>query len=211
MSTNTINTQTRREYAQLLRCFLAGKLTTDEYEDQYYAIVKRFGFDAAADDIFDQAWHLYDDIVPHRMTGNYRLLPSTRRHFAMCVLFLRTETPYELSESKMGVKGCVVATAVTLLGGAFIVALIIRLASAMDLAVCSGILTGVGVLQQIWVKCIHAVRVRKNEIATQSRQPEISITEELELWPFSNDQDLNSARQTLTFLFGGRDSRQLAH
>ena len=83
----------RRKYALILRRFMAGRLTTDEYEDAYFEIESR-GRDQASWHIFAAAWHLYDDLHVHRMTDGHRVDGELRRLIAKWVLFLRSGAAY---------------------------------------------------------------------------------------------------------------------
>jgi hypothetical protein len=87
------NVRTRRAYATLLRRFMAGRMTTDDYEEAYCNLQKH-GRDEACEGMFWAAWHTYDDIVPHRMTGSHALSADDRRIVARWLLFLRGQLPY---------------------------------------------------------------------------------------------------------------------
>lgn len=95
MDESPANVGCRHEYALLLRRFMAGRMTTDSYESAYCRIASTHEPDAAAQSIFDVAWHLYSDLLPHRMTGRHRPDRETRRLVARCILFLRSQEPLE--------------------------------------------------------------------------------------------------------------------
>src|SRR5262245_22744573 len=94
MKPTETNLATRLAYAQVLRRFLAGRLTTDQYEDATFDLLDG-GRDSAVDHIFAACWHLYDDIIPHRMTGERRVEGELRRRAARWILFLRSGAGYE--------------------------------------------------------------------------------------------------------------------
>ena len=93
MSEAAINTTARRAYAEVLRRFIAGGLTTDQYECAAGRLAARHGRDGGADAVFDAVWFLYDDVWPHRMTGKYRLNAAMRSRIARWILFLRSDRP----------------------------------------------------------------------------------------------------------------------
>lgn len=82
--------QFRHRYAVVLRHFLAGRLTTDQYEHAYGELESRYGADEAAWAVFACVWHLYDDVFPHRMRGRHQLSRESRHHLARWVVFLRS-------------------------------------------------------------------------------------------------------------------------
>jgi len=84
-----VNRQARHAYAEVLRHFAAGRLTTDQYENALVEIERRYGTDAAIRRIFDVVWLCYDDLITHRMIGGHRLNTQARRYVAQAVLFLR--------------------------------------------------------------------------------------------------------------------------
>lgn len=84
-----VSPNARRAYAALLREFIAGGCTNDEYENRVDEIKRRHGRDSAVMAIYHQMWFCYDDIRTHTMRGSHRLTAERRRFFARCVLFLR--------------------------------------------------------------------------------------------------------------------------
>jgi hypothetical protein len=81
----------RRRYAELLRHFIAGRLTTDQYEHQYGDLERKYGGNESTSAVFGCVWHFYDDLIPHRMTGKHRLCPEARRRVARWIVFLRSD------------------------------------------------------------------------------------------------------------------------
>ena len=84
-----VSLESRKAYASLLREFLAGCVTNDEYEDRTADIERRYGRDSAVGAVFHQVWFLYDDLSEHTLTGKHRPTREQRRFVARCVLFLR--------------------------------------------------------------------------------------------------------------------------
>lgn len=84
----------RRAFAELLRHFFAGRMTNDEYERRCDAIVRRPEAPPETEDIYGAAWHLYDDVWRHRMTGRRRPTPALRRRIARWIVFLYSDADY---------------------------------------------------------------------------------------------------------------------
>ncbi|MGI4791483.1 MAG: hypothetical protein ACRYFS_21865, partial [Janthinobacterium lividum] len=89
-----INQESRRIYGQLVRQFISGRMTNEEYEQKYEEIDLK-GEDMAVAEIYQQVWLLYDDIETHRMTDKHRLNDAGRRQIAQIVLFLNSDKEYQ--------------------------------------------------------------------------------------------------------------------
>ncbi len=87
-----INPVGRRRLAKALRQLASGRMTNDQFED---ALPEEM--DHASREIYHFAWLFYDDLYPHRLRGRHRLSRFQRQVFARCVLFLRSDLPYEWS------------------------------------------------------------------------------------------------------------------
>src|SRR5687768_10006252 len=81
--------ESRRPAARLFREFAAGRLTNDEFEDAWPQSA-----DPAIVEIFDTAWHLYDDLREHRLVGRDTLSPPTLAAVQRWIRFLETDLPY---------------------------------------------------------------------------------------------------------------------
>lgn len=88
-----VDREARRQYGELLRQFISGRMTNDKYEERSSAI-KCDANDPAVIETYYQAWFLYDDIKTHRMTGTHRLNREGRRTIARAVLFLQSDQEY---------------------------------------------------------------------------------------------------------------------
>ena len=98
-----VDREPRRKYAELIRQFISGRMTNDEYEDRFEAIeVSRD--DHAVSEIYRQVWFLYDDFKTHRMTGKHRLNNAGRRQTAQIVLFLQSDREYNWPQGSLA--GC---------------------------------------------------------------------------------------------------------
>ena len=87
-----LDRESRHRLAELLRHFVAGQITNDEFEVRS----PRRSRDLAVRQILSEgAWFLYDDLHEHRLTGRYKLSPEGRENVARWVLFLETDLPYE--------------------------------------------------------------------------------------------------------------------
>lgn len=90
----SVNFELRLACATLLRQFMSGRMTNDEYQDRLAELHNRYGFDAAVADFDLVVWHLYCDIRTHRMTDPGRRPPKPiRRRVARWIVFLRTMEP----------------------------------------------------------------------------------------------------------------------
>lgn len=90
----------RRDRAiALLRAFAVGKLTNDEFEDRYDAILDtrpvRAWEDRALWALKTIVWYCYDDLSTHRLDGKYALTKEGKKNVARWILFLQTNLPYE--------------------------------------------------------------------------------------------------------------------
>ncbi len=88
-----VDREARRKYAELVRQFISGRITNDEYEERFDAI-RCDSDDFAIGEVYHQVWFLYDDMKTHRMTGTHRLDWEGRRATARIVLFLQSDTEY---------------------------------------------------------------------------------------------------------------------
>lgn len=76
--------------AQLLRDFISGRITNDQFESFCPKTTDR-----AIHAIWDTAWTFYDDHHSHKLTGKYRLPRDIQRICVRWILFLHSDQPYE--------------------------------------------------------------------------------------------------------------------
>ena len=88
-----IDTNSRLQYAELLRHFAAGHLTNDEYVDAANPLIA--SRDPSLWAIWWSVWFHYDDVRTHRLVGKWKLLQKTRRNFTRAIVFLHSGLPYE--------------------------------------------------------------------------------------------------------------------
>jgi len=86
-----VDKDARRQAGELLRHFVAGQITNDQFEDRF----PRRSDDAAVTEVASAAWFLYDDLRRHRLVGKDRLSSEARRQVVIWVLFLHTDLEYE--------------------------------------------------------------------------------------------------------------------
>jgi hypothetical protein len=84
-----VDKKARRQLAELLRHFVAGLMTNDEF--------------AVRQVLTEGAWFLYDDLHEHRLTGKYRVNARDRSHVARWILFLESDLPYEWPVVPVGI------------------------------------------------------------------------------------------------------------
>ena len=89
-----VDREARRKYAVLIRQFVSGRMTNDEYEDRVDGITydKR---DHAILEVYLLIWTCYDDLKTHRLTKQWRLDRPARRQVAQAVLFLQSDAEYQ--------------------------------------------------------------------------------------------------------------------
>ncbi len=88
-----VDREARRQYAQLVRQFISGRMTNRQYEERFDGITAARS-DVAIREISLEIWLLYDDNSTHRMTGSHRLTGESRRGVARAILFLRSGQDY---------------------------------------------------------------------------------------------------------------------
>ena len=89
MNTPVVDTYARKRAAQVLRDFISGKITNDQFSDTF-PISK----DAAMGQIFNAVWPYYDDMHEHRLTGTNSLHPVEKREMLRWIVFLDSDLPY---------------------------------------------------------------------------------------------------------------------
>ncbi len=88
-----VDRKARREYAQLVRQFISGRLTSDEYEDRFGKL--QFNKkDRALSEVWEVLDSLCEESLPKKMTEQWRLDHSARRQTAQAVLFLQSDQEY---------------------------------------------------------------------------------------------------------------------
>ena len=97
-----VDRSARDQYAELLRHFVAGRMTNFEYEESCDQIFRTN--DEAVHQIYCAMWPTYCDIRKHTMTGDYALSKEGRRLVAQWILFLHSDLEYEWPVP--GMSGC---------------------------------------------------------------------------------------------------------
>ena len=91
-----IDRNARDAYAEVLRHFIAGRLTNDEYDRCADDILDRCSpEDRGPAAVYSSVWFLYDDLRTHRLTGKSKVPRKTRRELARCIIFLHSDLEYE--------------------------------------------------------------------------------------------------------------------
>ena len=180
-----VDREARRQYAQLLRQFISGRMTNDEYEKRFDSIQASVG-DPAVWEAYHQIWITYDDYYTHRMTRAHRLTGEDRRSVARMVLFLHSDREYGWPVGQSW--GCLLAF---LLAADFWAAV-----SAVDrwpgfamLAVSAGGLVAVPLL--VCAIVLHLCTKRRREAAGDT-----------DVWPFLRQAELDKAMRQPRLLNG---------
>jgi hypothetical protein len=93
-----VDKRSRTELAQLIRRFMDGSITNDQFVDSYPRSPDR-----AISAIETVIWFAYDDLHEHRLTGKYALTLHGHRIFENCILFLGTDLEYSVEASFIGI------------------------------------------------------------------------------------------------------------
>ena len=90
-----IDRELRRKLSQELRRLVTGRMTNNEFDEVWYHCLE--STDEAVREIAGFGFGLYssDVLLPYRLKGVHRVDDATRRTVARCVLFLRSNLPYE--------------------------------------------------------------------------------------------------------------------
>lgn len=83
----------RLRYAELVRHFLAGRMTNHQYEDLCEDLLR--DGDDAVHQIYCKLWNNYCDFREHRMGLKHGMTRDGRRLAARWIMFLRSGRPYE--------------------------------------------------------------------------------------------------------------------
>jgi hypothetical protein len=81
----------RHVASRVLRSFIEGAITNDEFEAQF----PRAKHDTAVQAIKANVWMLYSDLRRHKLTGKHEPNAETRALLERCVRFLDTDLDFE--------------------------------------------------------------------------------------------------------------------
>jgi hypothetical protein len=189
-------------YAELLRHFMSGRLVTDEYERRFGKLQRRFGHDEACEAIFLCAWHFYDDIVPHRMTGKHRLTPELRRRVARWIVFLRTGLPLaSVGDADSPTPRAGFITRVRCVYG-FLVVLLSPFVALIGLVIGAYAFVAAWCIQTVGVMLWFA---RVGGVDDLLEPPYVARALSIDVddpWPFGSMEELNAAASLPTYLHG---------
>ncbi len=83
----------RRQYAELVRQFLAGRMTNHQYEDRCDDLLD--DGDDAVSQVYCELWKSYCDFREHYLGRKHGMTREGRRMAARWIMFLRSGRPYE--------------------------------------------------------------------------------------------------------------------
>ena len=96
----------RDRLALFLRRLATGRITNDDYNDEYPVRSPDSGIEA----ISRAGWTLYSDTWTYRLRGRHALTRETLRAVARCILFLHSDQEFEWTpEPRRGLTGFVLA------------------------------------------------------------------------------------------------------
>ena len=89
-----IDRRNRNQMAQAVRALASGLITNDEFDDE--RMPHPVGNDPAIHEIYWKGvWPLYSDMQCYKLRGKDALDAEQKSWLARCVLFLKTDLPYE--------------------------------------------------------------------------------------------------------------------
>ncbi len=93
-----VDRKRRDELAELLRHFVDGQLTNDEFDERAWEIVDSVARDRERDHVLEAVtsltWYCYDDLRTHRIKGQWALLPEGNKEKARQIAFLYSDCEY---------------------------------------------------------------------------------------------------------------------
>lgn len=94
--TGDIDRQQRDKLSQDLRRLVTGRMTNDEFDEAYFDEYESSP-DTAVREIATFGYGLYssDVLMPYRLKGRHRVPDDVRQAACRCMLFLRSDRPYE--------------------------------------------------------------------------------------------------------------------
>ena len=173
-----VDREARRKYAELVRQFISGRMTHDDYNKRYFAM-RFYNKDFALTEVRDNLDDLFESAWPNRMTRQWRLDREARRRAAQAVLFLQSDQEYPWHEDLWdGSAFLVTAFLIVLLFALFPeTAWIVRLSLA-------------GLLMFGWLKYENWQAKRHEKVGDS------------EAWPFLHQADLEQAKRHPKLLNG---------
>ena len=181
-----VDREARRKYAQLVRQFISGRMTNDEYEARFEAI-QHGASDLAIGAVYYELWFLYDDLKTHRMTGSHRLDCENRRTMARMILFLQSGQEYQWPNHAWIGAG----RAALLAMGAWATAILLGMFPADYL-----LILGLSFSAALLVLFYLGVRIPTERRGWKAQG-------DTEAWPFLHQADLEEAKQYPKLLNGG--------
>jgi hypothetical protein len=85
-----VDVRSRASAAKLIREFIEGRITNDEFDEQY----PHRSSDPALQNIWRYLWLFWDDRQSHTLQGEHGLSPAQRALWERCVTFLQTGVEY---------------------------------------------------------------------------------------------------------------------
>jgi hypothetical protein len=90
----SIELQSRKRFAELIRQLASGRLTNDEFQDAS-GLLARDSNDPAIHELRREMWVTYSDLYEHRLIGRHKLSRADRHVVVRMVVFLHSDLPYE--------------------------------------------------------------------------------------------------------------------
>lgn len=192
----------RRRYAELLRHFIAGRITNDEFLMQAGDLRGEFGDSPTVSAVHSCAFCLCDHMREYRLTGKDRLQQPWRRRAARWIVFLRSGAPLaEVRGTKLTFRRCwryLLLEAAVGAGMLLAVALGAIGATTGDYVMVASACIGV-IGMVFWSALLWCLGPRSKESCHRVRA---FLEDESDPWPFQSRADLDAALARPTYLHG---------
>lgn len=184
----------RRKLSQDLRQLVSGAITTDEFDDAYFAEYERSN-DATVRKIGEFGWSLFSDDRNYRLRGRFAVDAETRSAAVRCVLLLRSGLEYEWPPPPRSLLrefadafvllGVAVGAAITIVWSLLLVNQVRDVEFMAPIGIAAIALLSISV----WYMCGGTRRWRETPAWRQWRS-----NGDFDAWPFLRRRDFETAR-----------------
>ncbi len=178
-----VDREARQECAELVRQFISGRMSLDEYEDRFTNL-QHNKKDRALWEVWNFLAFLCEDSYPRKMTQQWRLNSGQRRQAAQAILFLQSDAEYQWSEKLWD-------------GSVFLI-------TAFCILLLFALLPETSLLIRFVLSTPLIVAWQQYE---QWQRKRSAIVGDKEAWPFLHQADLEEAARHPRLLNGNRTMR----
>jgi hypothetical protein len=180
-----IDRERRDKFAELLRHFVAGRMSNYAFSDQILDLINRTADRGIKQVYWEGAWGLFDDLHEHYMKGKHDPNKEVKRIVARWITFLYSNYEYEWPFLKTTVLTLVKALT-SLLSRLFFLLIIAFVLIFVCIAVLPNLLGGL-VFLILLAFIVHKLWFWKSGSTESHKYPDF--------WPFISQQDLDEARK----------------